>query len=648
MNETARTDSECIHIRELVESVEYYSACLAAGDRDLRTPELPDKPGIVSLINELIREHGKDHVAPAPYWFWPVRDNPEVFYRALSRCNFQLSDSAKAIVDYWCGEPKGETESQEDRGTINMTEALESRCFDTVLRELVDDPTIAEETSSILARTRATVWLDPSWVPDFDRHDASCLGGIPNLASHTEWPYDRDGRRAFFVGQLNCRDLADQIPGVLPPEGLLVLFIDQDIENLCKHGQHPCHVVYRPGESSIGIRTLPEDYPLTGTWMCNVHDLDDELGSTFDLYRAKTWPRTDLALHRAVSFVPEDFAPVMHEIESRYVIEKVRQIRGVEPDQVYKQRVLPRTLAWDCGKPNLSPEPYQRGFPWTRFHIARTLRHLLHKVREQFALMRWKMGGMYVEFGMGERYGRHRTSKGEYFGIRVAPDHLIDAHNLPEMLESARGRGGQKEWDALLFWLDLDEFYKEARDRLEACIGDPFAEPTDEEKEGFIDWLAGWVNSGSWQSRKGHDALVASGHAVRVSRWHGLAPDSHSAERWSFFANRLPSECEAALTEATVLCVGHSPRTRLLLPQEALDAVVARFGKNRPIHSCLGYGHCIQHAAKRHKDKVLLLEVRTDRAMLTNFGDGALQFWIDPKDLAALRLDQAFVTIEST
>lgn len=44
----------------------------------------------------------------------------------------------------------------------------------------------------------------------------------------------------------------------------------------------------------------------------------------------------------------------------------------------------------------------------------------------------------------------------------------------------------------------------------------------------------------------------------------------------------------------------------------------------------------------------MLLEVLSDRYLFTNFGDGALQFWITPEDLKAMWFDKTFMTTECT
>jgi uncharacterized protein YwqG len=64
-------------------------------------------------------------------------------------------------------------------------------------------------------------------------------------------------------------------------------------------------------------------------------------------------------------------------------------------------------------------------------------------------------------------------------------------------------------------------------------------------------------------------------------------------------------------------------------------------------HQMFGTGTEIQGQVAENADKTMLLQLGTDDELRWMWGDvGVMQFWIDPKDMAAGRWDKAFMTFE--
>ncbi|WP_171697411.1 DUF1963 domain-containing protein [Methylomonas sp. ZR1] len=534
-----------------------------------------------------------------------------------------------------------------------------------------------EPAIRFFSERRPGIWLERRLPRDFEHPSNTYLGGIPGLGSHSDWPYDNKGLRAFFVGQLDCREINDLLPGYLPDTGMLCFFIDQDMENFCEADDiRKCYVIHVADDGKPIINSVPDDYPKTGNWMSALDGLSFRRHSLEDReLQPRIWPKADLKPHKIAAFVSsyeyclslfpsaerspkqpalwEPIYSVVHKIVDDYLSVKRDAILGPKVcDDSHFYTLFPKTVpAYFHEYKEKSYSSYGLGFPWTRLHISRTVQSALRAACYEFnKLKMWNVSELLGILKPDGHYGNKYTWG--FAGSKNNPGFISDAEELQALSASIKD-GHPELWDRFRYALELERFYQEASSLFEAYVENPFAEPSADEKERFVDWLAGWINHGCARSEKRlAEALEEKSFPVFDTGFDLPREDAGNKDLCFtyFFASSLQSACHSAFCDATIMCLSHSAAVSALIPKETFESLLRlpAYDKRYGFHRCLGYGYCVQHAAYQHRDKVLLLEVQSDPALFTNFGDGALQFWIRPEDLAARRFDQAFVTSECT
>lgn len=544
----------------------------------------------------------------------------------------------------------------------------------SIVKQLSNEKAVIEPAIRFLSERRPGIWLERRLPRDFEHPSNSYLGGIPGLNSHSDWPYDNKGRRAFFVGQLDCREIHDLLPGYLPDTGTLCFFVDQDMENFCEADDtRKCYVVHVVNDGKSMIDSVPDDYPKTGNWLSALdferHSLEDRE------FQPRIWPKADLKPHRFATFDssyeyresifpsaerrnPEQHAlwqncyEVVDKIENDYMTIKRDTILGPKVrDDSYFYKLFPKTVPVDFHQYKDRPySNYGPGFPWTRLHISRTLQCALGAARDEFKKLKmWHFSELLEILKLDGRYNKYIWG---FAGTKSNPGFISDAEELQALSASIKDSHPEL-WDRFRYALELEQFYKEASALYEVYVDNPFSEPSADEKEQFVDWLAGWINHGCAKfGKRLAEALGEKSFPVLDTGFDLPREDTGNKDLCFsyFFASHLQSACHSAFCDSSIMCLSHSAALSELIPKETFEPLLrlAAYNKRYDFHRCLGYGACVQHAAYQHRDKVLLLEVRSDKALFTNFGDGALQFWIRPEDLAARRFDQAFATSECT
>ncbi|OAI04379.1 hypothetical protein A1353_13330 [Methylomonas methanica] len=547
----------------------------------------------------------------------------------------------------------------------------------SIVKQISNEKAVIEPAIRFLSERRPGIWLDRRLPRDFEHPTNSYLGGIPGLSAHSDWPYDNKGRRAFFVGQLDCREINDLLPGYLPDAGMLCFFVDQDMENFCKADDiRKCYVIHVVNDGKPIINSAPDDYPNTGDWFGALEGLSFRYHSLEDReLQPRVWPKADLKPHKIATFdssydyrkslfpsaeqnaqqraLWESFDTILDKVENDYMAIKQDSILGPKVlDDSYLYKLFPKTVP--AYFQQYKDRPYSSfglSFPWTRLHISRTIQSVLCAAREEFNdVKRWHFSELSEMLELDRRFSK-KYSWG-YGGIRDTPDLIRNTEEL-QALSASIEASHPELWNRFRYWLELEQFYQEASALYESYADNPFTEPSDNEKEQFVDWLAGWINLGCARSDKRLAELLGEKSFPVFDTGFDLPEvdkGNNSLRFYTFFSSRLQSACHSAFCDASIMCLSHSAALSELIPKETFESLLllpaydVRYG----FHRCLGYGTCVQRAAYRHRDKVLLLEVRSDKALFTNFGDGALQFWITPEDLAARRFDQAFVTAECT
>jgi len=178
-------------------------------------------------------------------------------------------------------------------------------------------------------------------------------------------------------------------------------------------------------------------------------------------------------------------------------------------------------------------------------------------------------------------------------------------------------------------------------------LKDPFAKPTPEESDTFVEWMAGWINYGCVRSDERLASIIAAKSLPLRNKIFDLPlkDTNDKGPRFNFFSGELQSACHDAFFDATIICISHSAELMRRIPQKVIEAISASLTLYNN-HQCLGFGEDVQRAAWDHRDKVLLLQVSSDNGLFTNIGDGAIQFWITHEDLAAKSFDKVFMTAE--
>jgi hypothetical protein len=85
------------------------------------------------------------------------------------------------------------------------------------------------------------------------------LGGHPDLPAKAEWPRVK-GEPLTFVAQINLREVAPHLArGVLPPSGLLSVFLTNDPNGAAGYCEH-AKVIFTPARAKLVRHEVPEDF----------------------------------------------------------------------------------------------------------------------------------------------------------------------------------------------------------------------------------------------------------------------------------------------------------------------------------------------------------------------------------------------------
>ncbi|MCK9608226.1 MAG: YwqG family protein [Methylomonas sp.] len=541
------------------------------------------------------------------------------------------------------------------------------------LKKLCDDKVIWKYVCEYCSRRRDGVWMHRDVPHEFEQRSRSYLGGIPSLNSHADWPYDNQGRRAFFVGQLDCAEINRLVPGHLPDTGVLCFFADQDLERgWDENHTRKCYLVHVDRDVDC-ISNVPDDYLEPGDWF----NLVESIGPFFSAFEKRAvnpmlWPRMNLKAHKFATLEDwsyfcdselldfdddsemedrkDNLCELLDQINKQYQRRKITSILGPKPKGIQPIKLFPKTVPVYFFQHLEKPfTTYEIGFPWSRMHITRTILEILSKTREEFdSLIKGHLSGLKELLGLDSRY-RNQYSWG-YGEIKEHPDYLLNTDDFQALDESVKTQHPDL-YNGFQYWLELEHLYRQAVTYYEEFVDEPYEEPTTEEKAHFIDWVAGWINHGCARGgiRLAH-LIESKGDPVWQTPYSIPRVDTSNSDKtyYQFFGDRLHWACLSALNAATALCVGNSAEAAARIPIQAFNDLLPNDDIPLHFHKCLGYGDCIQHAADKFKVKVLLLEVQNDRYLFSNFGSGALQFWISSEDLKAMRFDKAFMTAECT
>jgi hypothetical protein len=237
-----------------------------------------------------------------------------------------------------------------------------------------------------------------------------------------------------------------------------------------------------------------------------------------------------------------------------------------------------------------------------------------------------------------------------YAGIKHQPELLSEIKDINSIIDKIKV-DHPVLLDKFYYWLELELFYKEAVNQFEKFIDNPYDAATYEEKTDFVNWMAEWINLGNYRCNEHlHSLMNERNFTFRKSPYSLPSCDSNDKHFYfyTFYAGTLQSICTGALFDASNQFLGSNKKDLGRVSKNKIDTFLQSYKQREAFHHCSGYGNCIQNAANTHRDKVLLLEVETDKELFTNFGDGALQFWISIDDLKAMHFDNAFMTAECT
>ncbi len=540
------------------------------------------------------------------------------------------------------------------------------------LKELCEDKSVMKYAQEYFSQRRNGVWLHKIVPSSFECCARSYLGGIPSLKSHADWPYDRQGRRAFFVGQLDCAEINKLVPGYLPDTGILSIFTDHDMEDgWDENHTRKCYIVHVDGENDC-INSVPDDYPKPGNWFGPVLDKGPfRAPLERQTVEPMIWPKVELKAHKFATFVsqshffdtqiPDRFrtpeSRVLYEaiserleqIEKRYLSKKTTAIFGNKRKKREPLKLFPKTVPGYFHEHLERPfTTYETGFPWSRLHISATILDIMSETREEIrSLIQGDLSAVKDISELVRRF-RKQYSWG-YGGIKGQPDYLLDNDDLKALDEAVKTQHPDL-YNGFHYWLELEHLYRQAAVIYEEVVSEPYAEPTTEEKASFIEWVAGWINHGCALGDARLGQILEQNDYPRTPTTYRL-PRIGILNKFTysrFFGDRLKWACLSALHDATALCMGNSAEAAARIPPSAFEHLQPSNHSISDFHRSLGYGTCVQHAAYKFKDKVLLLEVQDDRYLFSNFGGGALQFWISSEDLKAMRFDKAFMTVECT
>lgn len=557
----------------------------------------------------------------------------------------------------------------------DLIEVLETSIdLETLVKCHTMDDTMSQFAVQYLREMRFGIWFRKVLPPDFGNRPNSYLGGIPSLRNHSEWPYDSRGLRAFFVGQLDCATISSLIPGHYPENGILHFFMDQDGEaGWSDNGRRKCFLVYQDALPENPIDTVPSDYPTGGDWLSPIE------GSSWYLrelepreIQPRIWPRTDIQAVKVATFPSmerycDDLPLVEHQAESRrnlrravsdvllgilnaYETEKRALLCGPSSRKERKRFLIPKTVPSSLRdykeKEYLS---YGSGFPWSRLHISRTIESIRTRIRDELDRGIRSFPIDFKETLELEQRFRNHYSWG-YGGIRRVPNLVTQSPEFDALWSMVRTKYPDS-FSEFQRWIVIEHFYQEASDLFEQFVDCTWDAPNSSQKTAFVDWLASWTNFFSAAGDSSLKTIIDEKQLpMRIDFLDACEADKLGQARhgYSKIARDIHSACEAAIFDATVLSIGHSGDILAQIPPELRNLVVEESDLQHATHKSLGYGNNVQRAAHDERNSVLLLEVVSDKSLFTNFGDGALQFWIRSEDLSDRRFNEAYMTAECT
>lgn len=531
----------------------------------------------------------------------------------------------------------------------------------------VKDASVIEYATDYYSHRKNGVWFKTVYSFSLAKRPHTFIGGIPELSSHTEWPYDKQGHRAFFIGQIDCAEIGKLVPNQLPESGILYFFSDQSIEEAWDVNGTKCYVFHRQLPTSI-ITTVPDDYPKN---LEVVELVKRQEGISLPADVALTWPRMDLHGYRFATFIssydyisenfPDHFR--IHDAQSvsrkldklidstieLYIKDKELQVFGKKKRERHSMRVFPKSLPNSINFFDSDFKYYEADYPWTRLHIFEIAQKVKQFCLKSVVDMIKDMPEVSDLFDLKQRY----MNKNEwgYHGIKSNPDFLRLNNDLNELFEQIKVTC-PSSYDQFVLLLDAEKLYDEAHQLTKVFHKNQLFEATVAERDEFVNWLSGWINYCACfkdYNNMLHNLIKYKNYPLRQSSFEIDTPEQDKETHFHFhFSKSLQFECMGAFDSANKKLLNKAPeffwRVCKVSPEDFSKVNPSALG----MHKALGYGTVVQHAASKHRDKVLLLEVMSDANYFSNFGDGALQFWISADNLKAGNFSEAFITAECT
>lgn len=581
-----------------------------------------------------------------------------------------------------------------------LTEMESPEHIANLVSRFSDEDEVQTQILNMLNSGRDSIFLAESFPPNFDNQPNSFIGGLPTLASHDDWPYDSEGRRAFFVAQLDCDEMNTVQSGVYPTTGVLYFFIGRDIEELHDNPNH-CYVVHLPRTQGPAINDVPVDYvPDTGrTWLgayChepNYTKIDQRL------LQPRLWLKMPLRAigyrsfesvyeyadslfpqHRSNSEQNSDyerFCSIANELLESYTEQNSEALFGANPTSENVQFLTPGTLpSYTASHMAEQYTPVGNEYPWSRLHAALSANFLRDNAGRKIRLLVTKDASKelsrLLKLNINERYFLKREIKLKtetkviYSGMKDQPEYLINDPQLSawkKLLQPVKNpviklfSKAKDENLAIIFelLLEYEALHIEANEYVNKFADNPYNAPSSLERDEFNHWVSSWLNLGTLRrSRHQNVSDMLAGNDMPCRNSNLMLPNDHEIHEDTrfcvqFYAPHLQSQCNEANEMASLHCLWHSSESSSLIPED----VAKKYLKNltstiRRFKNCsLGYGENIQSSAHANRERVMLLQVSGFRPMM-QIGDGALQFWIDKEELSKGRFDKAMVTADGT
>lgn len=603
---TQQFENICEGLRHAMSQVRLYIPKIRIQDVQQVLQSLPQlAPGSLDQIDDFMRLAKGDEL--------PVQD-------------FQLIK--QALAD-WKERDRQEAAKQ----NFNLVAAVNERRFSEIVDIYISNPEFRPMAVDALKSSEPVLWLRRVHPHQDARSTLGHLGGKPSLSSSDDWPRDRDGHRAFFVGQLDCAEINALMPGNLPAEGVLCFFIDWDMEKgWDDQGAKPCYVLHVTTPS--GAPTIPADYHQPPNVFPPVGMKFVELEHDSRELQPRLWAQMDFEAIRILmmpGFVEPPHASARDAREFSIEFKHIaREYRRAAIDGQRGER--PRTRDLVCPGTRALPDRSAcelSGFPWAGVYIATLAQEVLRRVNKEISEC-VSNGLSALDFNALGFHSRYRVPE------LPSPRHALErasawaAEHTPQLALQMQ------------YWLELERLAREALGFFDQFIDRPMDEPSEAEKRRFVDWLAAWINMGD--SRNGRNYPHPFEAEGPVHELAGALPpnDTHNPQQsfGNFYRFRLADALATGLRNATAqIASNHAVARRV--PNEVLNVALGLSEQSELHHWALGPPMPIQDEGV-FRNKVLLLQVEDDRTLFSNLG-GLLYFIIDPEDLAQHRFDKVQV-----